>query len=135
MKNEKDYHLADDAFEVYDFGDGVTVEEADGWESCTNAATLERIVYLSFEENGPDVATVSARFVVTFKNGMVYSVDCSCGGTPVGKPQGPRWQRIPKETCPHCLQRLKTRCDTCGRSAVWQHPEGGKRCQMCRRPK
>ncbi len=30
------------------------------------------------------------------------------------------------------IKRVK--CDTCPRSAIWEHPSGGMRCGVCSRP-
>lgn len=64
----------DAAFEDYEFGEGVVVEDYDGWESLGLRST--RNVYVRCDEDGADEATRRLRFVVELgADGAVVSAE------------------------------------------------------------
>lgn len=73
---------ADDIFSQYDFGDGVTCEESDNWNH-DDMSDLNRIVYVSYDDDPEDADTHKASFHVRFDDhGRVedaYALDMEKG--------------------------------------------------------
>jgi|JI10StandDraft_1071094.scaffolds.fasta_scaffold62975_2 hypothetical protein len=52
----------DSAFESYEFGEGVSVEDFSGWE--TSGRSSSRPVFVRCKDDDPDDATTMLRFIV-----------------------------------------------------------------------
>lgn len=61
----------DGAFERYDFGPGVTVESADGWERSTGSTEVSRAVYVRYDDDAADADTHRVMFTVRLADGKV----------------------------------------------------------------
>lgn len=59
---------AEAAFEAYDFGDGVSVEGASGWEWTAPGREMSRKVYLSYADAEEADGSGAANFTVTFES-------------------------------------------------------------------
>lgn len=79
---------ADEAFESYEFGDGVTVQSHDSW-NVDDPLDLTKIVYVSFDDDQPDDPTEKLSFHVRFDaSGAItetYALSMRNGGE-VGRP-------------------------------------------------
>lgn len=75
-------HLADAAFEAYEFGEGVTVVEDDNWDS-NNPRDLTKIVYVTYDDDLEEAETHKISFHVRFaEDGSVedvYGLDMESG--------------------------------------------------------
>lgn len=74
--------LADDEFESYNFGEGVTVSQSDNWDK-NEADDLVKIVYVTFDDDLPDADSSKISFHVRFNpDGSVddaYGLDMESG--------------------------------------------------------
>ena len=68
--------LADKAFEVYDFGDSMSVEGSGGWEWTYGNSLATKSVFLK-DTQTPDADSVRYRFMVEFKDGNVVGTNLS----------------------------------------------------------
>lgn len=83
---------ADDAFERYDFGSGVTVEDSDGWEfvSGNGPWAWSRAVFLSFGDLNADSRKAVFKVAFADKSATPVSVMALLDGVPVGRSGTPR---------------------------------------------
>ncbi len=64
---DKKIELADEAFENYDFQDGITVEAHDGWDT-EDENDFIKVAYVSYEEDNEDDDTHKVSFHVNFNS-------------------------------------------------------------------
>lgn len=74
----------DEAFERYDFGEGITVEGMDGWERTSSSQEITRKVFVRFESDPPDAATRVASFTAVVVGGYVQTASASLDGDQIG---------------------------------------------------
>lgn len=79
------------AFERYDFGPGVTVEAADGWERSSGSSEVSRAVYVRYDDDAPDADTHRVIFTVRVVDGQVAEAWASTG-------KGEQFGHLPKST-------------------------------------
>lgn len=83
--------LAQDEFEGYDFGEGVQVIDHGKW-CVDDSSDLTKIVYLEFDEDGPEDDLHRANFHVRFNDeggvAEVYALDLQSGNE-IGVPMRP----------------------------------------------
>lgn len=73
---------ADDEFAKYNFGEGVTVEESDGWNT-DDKDDYTKIVYVSYDDDAPEDDSHKVSFHVRFtpdgKVDDVYALEMERG--------------------------------------------------------
>ena len=75
--------VAEEAFEQYDFGSGVYVEDSDGWEHTSGENEMSRAVYVAVDDEndvGDDAPSIKLNFTAVFEPGSnkiteVYAID------------------------------------------------------------
>lgn len=63
----------DEAYARYDFGDGVRVVGADGWQRCTGSPDVTRFVYVHYDDDAPEADSHRLTFTVRLQDGQVES--------------------------------------------------------------
>lgn len=78
---------ADQAFESFEFGASVSVEDTDGWSSCTDGA-WSRTVFVLFADDPEGSDTTACTFYLQFAEGSDTVVSCgtSYAGDDIGTP-------------------------------------------------
>ncbi len=84
MEADVSRQLANEALADYNFGEGVTVEAVNGWESNSRDTEMSCAVFLKFDTDEPEDDTHLGRFTVDFTNGKVSYASCCCEGQMFG---------------------------------------------------
>ena len=80
---DKRDRLADEAFETFNFGDGVTVEASNGWDADDD--DWNKVVFVSFDDDAADADSHKVSLHVRFEEesdviAEVYALLCRTGG-------------------------------------------------------
>lgn len=84
---------ADAAYEKYDFGDGVIVEDDSGWEHSSAGNTWTRPVFVKTNYQDPDDPTTKLSFEVRFEDGSATVAGVSASDS-IGNVWGSTGSRI-----------------------------------------